>query len=461
MSDLTPCSRRLAASAALTLLAVAPAMAKEPVASVYSDAYQPVDAFIVTYREGSAGSIPASHRAKHLERSLQAAFGNARRLTLTQERTLGTGAALMRTNGKLDLAEAKAWAERVAIDPDVVRIEPDVRFHASFVPNDPLFSQQYALQNGVGGARAVQAWDSGAQGQERIVAVVDSGIAAHPDLDDNRLPGYDFIANTFVANDGNGRDADASDPGDWNGASNECYPGSPPRNSGWHGTHLAGIVAAAANDRVGVAGIAFRAKILPVRVLGRCGGAMSDIADAIQWASGAPVPGVPPVGASQAGVIVLGFTALGPCSPLLQTVINGAVNRGVAVVAGAGNQGANSANYMPANCSNVIVAAASNINGQHAAMSNDGAAVDVHAPGVNILSTLNSGTTTPAAPTHAIYSGTSMAASYVAGMIALMQSKAGPDPSPAQAESIVKTSARTTPSGIALIDANAAVEATP
>ena len=135
------------------------------------------------------------------------------------------------------------------------------------------------------------------------MAVIDTGIRPHADLSGRTVPGYDFIADTFVANDGNGRDADASDPGDWY-AANQCAPGVPGTSSSWHGTHVAGTIGAASDNGSDVAGINWNAKILPVRVLGRCGGYLSDIIDGMRWAAGLAVPGVPP-NPNPAGVLNL------------------------------------------------------------------------------------------------------------------------------------------------------------
>ncbi|MEE7547807.1 S8 family serine peptidase, partial [Xanthomonas sp. Kuri4-1] len=163
------------------------------------------------------------------------------------------------------------------------------------------------------------AWDK-ATGNGVVVAVIDTGITSHPDLDANILPGYDFISDTFVSRDGDGRDADPSDEGDWNPVQGECYTTpspSPITDSSWHGTHVAGTIAAVTNNAVGVAGTAYNAKIVPVRVLGRCGGYTSDIADAIVWASGGSVSGVP-ANANPAEVINMSLGGSGTCSTTYQ-----------------------------------------------------------------------------------------------------------------------------------------------
>ena len=162
------------------------------------------------------------------------------------------------------------------------------------------------------------------------------------------MPGYDFIADTFVANDGNGRDADASDPGDWY-AANQCAPGVPGTSSSWHGTHVAGTIGAASDNGSDVAGINWNAKILPVRVLGRCGGYLSDIIDGMRWAAGLAVPGVPP-NPNPAGVLNLSLGGPGSCAGGYQDAFNAVDAAGVVAVVAAGNSSANANAYRPANC---------------------------------------------------------------------------------------------------------------
>ena len=266
--------------------------------------------------------------------------------------------------------------------------------------------------------------------------MLDTGITNHSDLNANILPGYDFIIDTAVSNDGNGRDSDASDPGDWVTA-NQCGGTHAAQNSSWHGTHVAGTIAAVTNNAKGVAGVAYGAKIVPVRVLGTCGGYDSDIADAIIWASGGTVSGVP-ANANPAEVINLSLGGSGACGTTTQTAINGAVGRGTTLVIAAGNDNVNVSNASPANCNNVIAVASITSTGARSSFSNYGALIDIAAPGSNILSTLNTGTTTPGAETYASYNGTSMATPHVAGVVALIQSVATTPKTPAQVEALIK-----------------------
>jgi serine protease len=337
---------------------------------------------------------------------------------------------------------------------------------ALMTPNDSRYTEQWDLYETTGGMRLPAAWDK-STGSGIKVAVIDTGYRPHADLSGQILQGYDFISDTAVANDGNGRDSDASDPGDWI-AAGECGAGSPAQNSSWHGTHVAGTIAALTNNGTGVAGIAYGAKIVPARVLGKCGGYTSDIADAITWASGGTVSGVP-ANANKAQVINMSLGGSGACDTTTQTAINGARSRGTVVVVAAGNEAVNASNSSPANCSGVIAVAATNRSGGRASYSNYGTIVDVAAPGGDsgtgggILSTLNSGTTSPGSDTYASYMGTSMATPHVAGVVALMLAK-NPALTPDDVEARLKSSARAFPAscsgcGAGIVDASAAVDA--
>ena len=171
------------------------------------------------------------------------------------------------------------------------------------------------------------------------VAVIDTGYVAHTrPRRRTSSPGYDFISDTAVPVDGNGRDTNPADPGDWTHAG-ECGTGQRQQleGSSWHGTHVAGTIAAVTNNAKGVAGIAYNAKILPVRVLGKCGGYTSDIADAIIWASGGTVSGVP-ANANPAKVINMSPRRLRRLLHHHQNAINAARRRGTTVVVAAGNE---------------------------------------------------------------------------------------------------------------------------
>lgn len=251
-------------------------------------------------------------------------------------------------------------------------VEEDRLMQRFLTPNDTRYSEQWHYYESTGGLNLPSAWDI-TTGSGVTVAVVDTGYRPHIDLGSNVVSGYDFISDTFIANDGGGRDSDAQDPGDWNTAG-QCPPDPNAYPSSWHGTHVAGTIAARSNNSSGVAGVAFGARVLPLRVLGRCGGYTSDIADAIVWASGGSVSGVP-TNTNVARVINLSLGGEGPCGATTQNAINSARTRGSVIVVAAGNENQNASNSSPADCSGVITVASVNRSGGRAYYSNYGSVV--------------------------------------------------------------------------------------
>ncbi|MFD5483198.1 S8 family peptidase [Streptomyces hawaiiensis] len=386
------------------------------------------------------------------------------------QRRLGTGAALVELGTDPSRASVADVVAQYQADPQVAYVVPDrLNKPTAVTPNDTEYSKQWDLFESTAGMNVPGAWDT-TTGTGVTVAVIDTGYVTHSDLAANIVGGYDFISDTAVSVDGNGRDSNPADPGDWYNA-NECGAGIPASTSSWHGTHVAGTIAAATNNGKGVAGIAYGAKISPVRVLGKCGGYDSDIIDAITWASGGSVSGVP-ANTNVAKVINMSLGGGGACSSATQSAINGAVNRGTSVVVAAGNENTNASSSSPANCNNVITVAATNRAGSRASYSNYGTVVDISAPGGEtrtttangILSTLNSGTKTPSSENYTYYQGTSMATPHVAGLAALMKS-ANSALTPAQIESAIKANARALPGtcsggcGAGLADAAKTVQA--
>jgi serine protease len=427
------------------------------------------DRLIVKYRDAvdnSKGAVPA--RALSAARqALLARAGQQVGATMRALRATATGADVLQLSRTMSLQEANALAaELKARDPDVEYAEPDRIMLPLFVPNDPMYSQQWHYYEAKAGLNLPAAWDK-STGAGINVAVIDTGYRPHADLSGQILPGYDFINSAAIAGDGNGRDSDASDNGD-NTTAGQCGTGMPAQDeaSSWHGTHVAGTIAAKTNNGVGVAGVAYGAKIVPARVLGKCGGYTSDIADAIVWASGGAVTGVP-ANANKARVLNLSLGGSGACDATTQNAINSARSRGAVVVVAAGNANVNAANSNPANCAGVIAVAAVGRTGGKASYSNYGANVDVAAPGgdsgAGILSTWNAGTSTPAGDNYGYMMGTSMATPHVAGVVALMLAK-NPNLTPDEVEAKLKASARAFPAacsgcGAGIVDAAAAVNA--
>ncbi|MEN5071795.1 S8 family peptidase [Stenotrophomonas sp. TWI1183] len=452
----------LGASVLSTLLLATPAFAGDVQLSGLSSA-PTHQRFIVKYKDGSTEVATPTALASSLKAAAAAVpAAQGRALGLQKLRQLAIGPTVVKADRPLDRAEAELLMRRLAADPSVEYVEVDQLMQATLVPNDTRFSEQWGFGTSNASINVRPAWDK-ATGTGVVVAVIDTGITNHPDLNANILPGYDFISDAAMARDGGGRDNNPNDEGDWY-AANECGSGIPASNSSWHGTHVAGTVAAVTNNSTGVAGTAFNAKVVPVRVLGKCGGYTSDIADAIVWASGGTVSGVP-ANANPAEVINMSLGGGGSCSTTYQTAINGAVSRGTTVVVAAGNSNTNVSSSVPANCANVIAVAATTSAGARASFSNYGTGIDISAPGQGILSTLNSGTTVPGSASYASYNGTSMAAPHVAGVVALVQSVAPTALSPASIESLLKSTARPLPGacsggcGAGIVDADAAVTA--
>ena len=302
-----------------------------------------------------------------------------------------------------------------------------------FNPNDPYYvdSQQWGL-NGTYGVQSQKAWLVTRGNPEIVVAVLDTGSTDHPDLVGQTVPGYDMIDDPATAGDGDGRDPDPSDQGDWDVGF----------DSTWHGTHVAGIINALGNNSLGVIGIAPNVKVQHVRVLGRDGGSDSDIVSGITWASGGSV-GSLPLNPTPAGVINLSLGGEGVCPQQYQTAINDAISRGTVLVVAAGNSSVSASTFVPANCDGVIVVAATNDLGEQAEFSNYGEVVDIAAPGVDIVSTMNNGDTEVGLPTYELKTGTSMSAPYVAGVVALMLS-VDPSLTPADVEDQIKNQSNQT-----------------
>lgn len=317
--------------------------------------------------------------------------------------------------------------------PILDHVEADTLMRSHATSSDPLYLayQWNMLGPGSGfsgGVDAANAWTFTTGSHQTVVAVLDTGVNPHPEFANRLVQGFDFVSDPVASNDGDGRDPDASDPGDWEW-SGECMAGSPAKSSSWHGTHVAGIVAASGGNGFGVAGISWSTRIQPVRVLGKCGGRVSDIIDGITWASGLPVPGVP-INPTPAQVINLSLGGYSPsgCSLAYQSTINKAVGQGVLVVVAAGNQSQNAALYTPANCEGILTVMAVGPLGALASYTNYGFVSDISAPGGDmslygeiggIYSTVSTGPTVPTGYTFEWQQGTSMAAPHVSGIAAL------------------------------------------
>lgn len=433
------------APAQQALRPAAAAPASTPAADPNAEGY---DSFIVTYKE-TASNANSKGRALAWGKAAKAAGVSVKDL-----RETALGSHVIQADRTLDKSESAAFMADLKASGAVAEIEPNaIMTRTALSPVDQYYSQQWGF-TGTNGMRVPGAWNH-TTGSGMVIGVIDTGSTSHTDLNANTVPGYDFISSSTAARDGGGRDSNAQDEGDWYLAG-ECGGAPQASDSSWHGSHVAGTIAAVANTQ-GVVGVAPNAKVQHARVLGKCGGSLADIADAIVWSSGGSVPGVP-ANATPVDVINMSLGGSGTCGTTYQDAINSAVGRGVPVVVAAGNENQPAANARPANCSNTITVAATDSSGNRSSFSNYGAAVDVAAPGSSIISTVNAGRTTPTTASYANYNGTSMATPHVAGAVALMLAK-NSALTPAQVESSLKTNARAIPGtcsggcGAGLVDA--------
>ena len=369
--------------------------------------------------------------------------------------------------------DSATLAKRLAQDSEVELVAVDhLRKHFA-TANDPYFgtttmtstipaSGQWYLQaptsSVVSSINVPGAWDITFGSSSTYVAVIDTGVRKdHPDLASQFIGGYDFVAYTSssaaalaTANDGDRADSDASDPGDWvsqaditAGTLGSGCTSSDIGNSSWHGTHVSGLIAASTNNGIGMAGVAGGVRIVPVRVLGKCGGYDSDIIAGMKWAAGLSVTGVP-ANAYPAKVLNMSLGGTGSCAAtdstgaLYRSAISSITATGATIVVAAGN-GEGLAVGLPANCPGVIAVAALRHAGTKVGFSNIGPEVSISAPGGNcvnvdasgnttgpclypILSASNTGTQGPVAATYDSGFGTSYSTPLVTGTVALMYS---------------------------------------
>ena len=426
----------------------------------------PVTKLIVKYRDPTISNLSVQKTTLGAAQLAQLSALAGR--PVAYERAMSGGAFLVRMFQSVSFAEASLIAAQIEADPNIEYADPDGRAFPNLVPNDPNYSLQWHYQSPpteMGGVNLPPAWNITTGSSNIFVAVIDTGILPHPDLAGRYLGGYDMISEPSAANDGDppscttqgdtcGRDADPTDAGDWitaADASTPFYAGCPISNSSWHGSHVSGTIAALTNNNSGVAGVNWVSKVIPVRVLGKCGGSFADIIDGITWAYGGSVPGVPN-NPNPVRVMNMSLGGTSPCVSGLQAAITSANAAGAVVSVSAGNGNTNASSSTPANCNGVITVAAVGRNGQRASYSNYGATVEIAAPGgsdgQSVLSTLNSGTTTvnTLGYNYVYYQGTSMASPHVAGISSLLFS-INPTFTPAQVLSTIQTTARAFPTG--------------
>jgi serine protease len=449
-------------------------------------ALPPTDRIIIKWHDPSGITDSSAHSWRRLSARTDA--------PMTQGRRIGGGMQVLHVVGLRGSVEMERVLAALRADPAVEFAEPDRRVKIQVTtPSDPLFgSGQWYLKSAEASAtRAHNAWDITRGGDSAatspvVVAVIDTGVRPdHPELADKLLPGYDFVSGSTtdafaVANDGDSWDPDPSDPGDFLTAadlasstfsSGECGGGPNhdiPVNSSWHGTRVAGMIGASTDNAVGIAGIGFNVRILPVRVLGKCGGFESDVLAGMYWAAGLVLP--PPlllrtdlpVNTHPAQVLNMSLGSAGACSAAYATAVRDITAHGVLVVASAGNDG--TAVGTPASCAGALGVAGVRHIGTKVGYSNLGPEVGIAAPAGNCVNTgpnepclfsldtlTNDGANAPGAN---IYTdlidrpnfGTSFASPLVAGTAGLMKA-VNPALTPALLVARIRSSARTFPTG--------------
>ncbi|MBP8270326.1 MAG: S8 family peptidase [Sphaerotilus sp.] len=434
-------------------------------------------------RQASALSVAASPASVDATPRRAQALGQRVGLRLSDGPAVSADTQVVQAAG---LSNARLM-QALAADPQVEYVVEDRRRRAhAAVVSDPLFAGgpsvspaagQWYLQTPntavVSSVNAESAWALTTGRADIVVAVLDSGVRfSHPDLDGKLLAGYDFVSEAVTSNDGDGRDANPTDPGDWitadENTTSPTFGGCGVQDSSWHGTQVAGLIGAATNNTTGMAGMGRHVRVLPVRVLGKCGGYDADIVAGMRWAGGLRVSGVPD-NPTPARVINLSLGEVGSCTvgadatrpgvaKLYLDAINELRQAGVVVVASAGND--NGAVNMPGNCAGVVSVGGLRHAGDKSGFSSLGPEVSIAAPAGNcvnatgeclypILSTTNTGTTGPACPSHTTGSGsaglgTSFSAPLVSGTVALMLS-AQPTLTPNRVLELLRSTARAFP----------------
>lgn len=441
---------------------------------------EPVSRLIIRYRDDARSALlarttPGTERAEAQARVMRSAQ-RAGALSLHFLKSVSPRMQVAALDQAVSADQAKVLMQRLRADPAVLDVMIDQRVRAHAIPNDPGFTDgtQWHLRSPgevAGGINAPAAWDL-STGAGVVIAMLDGGYTDHPDLLPNLLPGYDFVSGDpagtaqalagqpfWTAGDGDGRDADARDPGDWVTAA-DVRDGfcDLSENSTWHGTHVAGLAAAAGNNGLDGLGVAYGARILPVRVLGRCGGYVSDILAGARWAAGLAVDGVPS-NPHPARILSLSLGYAGVCSEPIQATLDEIRRTGASLIASSGND-ADDVVSVPASCAGVMAVTAHTREGDLADYANVGRKVRISAPGggVNswlseqpgtprdIFSTVNRGSTAATTDYFFAKAGTSMAVPQVAGVMALL-AQLKPAFAMSTLEAIIADSARSFPLG--------------
>jgi serine protease len=443
---------------------------------VFSAPATSTDRLIVKWRDATSATRIGDDKVS--------ALAERRGRRLAAGRVIGGGMSVVRLDRERTGADLEALIADLRSDPAVELVVPDRRVKAlAYTPNDLFTSSQWYLKSAQPSAiRADAAWDvtrGGNPASSVVVAVLDTGVRFnHPDLVGKLVPGYDFVNLPAAAGDGDGWDADASDEGDFISAAelasgpfsgNKCGGGpneDQPTDSTWHGTRVAGMIAANTDNGAGVAGTGFNIRVQPIRVLSKCGGFNSDVLAGMYWAAGlAPPPGllaggvVPPLNATPAQILNMSLGSTDACDAMYATAVQDITRHGVLIVASAGNDGKDVGS--PANCPGVMAVAGVRHVGTKVGFSDLGPAVAISAPGGNCVNTApgspclfsldttsNAGLTTPGANNYTDQLnpnvGTSFASPLAAGVAGLMKT-VNPALTPAALIARMKASARPFP----------------
>jgi serine protease len=469
-----------AASLLASLVGLGPALVWAQSASTIDDAA--IARVIVRFSVDSSLLVESALSATAAPAARAAALGLRLALPMSAGGALSDRSQVVFATG----VTSAELAERLAKESDVEYAVPDERRQFFTAPGDPLYAAgvpgngpaagQWYLRAPSGEVLSSldieAAWAETTGSPDIVVAVVDTGVRfEHPDLlpvaiGGNLLAGYDMVSDAVAANDGDGRDADASDPGDWVTRAEISQPGSSlfrcatsPESSSWHGTQLSGLIAALTNNSIGMAGTAPGVRVLPVRVLGKCGGYDSDIIAGMRWAAGLSVPGTP-ANSYPARVVSLSLGGDGACSAAYQQAVDEITAAGSVIVAAAGNSSGHAV-AQPANCAGAIAVAGLRHVGTKVGFSSLGPEVAISAPGGNcvnadagspclypILTTTDSGETVPVGSTYTdsfnISVGTSFSAPLVAAVAALTLA-VRPAITPQQVKALLQATARPFP----------------
>ena len=429
------------------------AMCSQAMAQAFDSTFQPMARVIVKFKDD--GNM------------LRRAAGVERATSLTKRLGFSVSHVHEISSGHQVMKAANMTSEHLAAKlsqlSEVAFAEPDERLKISALPDDPMLPSQWYLQNKeASGGNFLSAWDTSRGEHGTVVAVIDTGITDHPDLQNKLVPGYNFISDPTLAMNGVGRSNNPSDPGDYIDSSVRNNPAfvsvcgaaelAVDSNSSWHGTQVASLIAAQTNNATGMAGAGWGLRVLPIRVLGKCGGFSSDIQAAMLWAAGFAVPGVPnnPYPAS---VLNLSLGGAGACSQSYATVLAKVSGKAVVVVA-AGNE--SGPVDKPANCDGVLAVSGLRHQGEKVGYSSFGKEVGISAPAGNCVNAsgpclfpmyaaTNSGTKGPTGPTYTdgynVSVGTSFSSPLVAAAAGLMRDL-NPSMSPAETVAKIKVAAK-------------------